>query len=242
MTDEKTNLSVYCFLIEKAVFTFAASMNNLKEFISGIRNDYGISELDEKTVNKNPFVQFEKWMEDAIASQSEEPNALVLSTVSASGKPSSRVVLLRGFDEDGFVFYTNYQSKKGQDLSVNPHACLNFFWHKVQRQVIIKGSAEKIDVKASDLYFNSRPRESQIGAWASDQSKPVESRKEIEKKFSMFEERYKNTDVLRPPHWGGYIVMPAEFEFWQGRANRLHDRILFSKQGSGEWKIQRLNP
>jgi pyridoxamine 5'-phosphate oxidase len=217
-------------------------MNTLKEYISGLRTDYGISELDEKTVDKNPFVQFEMWMEDAIARQTDEPNAMVLATVTSGGKPSARIVLLRGFDENGFVFYTNYQSNKGQDLNVNPSACLHFFWHKVQRQVIIKGTAEKIDTKSSDLYFNSRPRESQLGAWASDQSKPVESRKEIERKFSMYEEKYKNADVMRPPHWGGYVVKPSEFEFWQGRENRLHDRIHFSKDEKDKWKIQRLNP
>jgi pyridoxamine 5'-phosphate oxidase len=207
--------------------------------ISEIRKDYTKSMIDPSTFPDNPVEQFRTWLGEAIASQVNEPTAMVLSTVSKN-KPSSRVVLLKEIVDSGFVFYTNYESEKGREIAENPNVCLNFFWAELERQVRIEGIAAKVSRAVSEKYFKSRPKESQIGAWASPQSQVIESRKEIEENVKKFAERFKNGIEL-PPNWGGYVVEPNYLEFWQGGASRLHDRVIFEKQND-LWKKKRLAP
>lgn len=216
-------------------------MENTAKFIYGLRTDYGTGNLDEKTARANPFEQFEIWLNEAIASQTDEPNAMVVTTVSGESKPSSRIVLLRGFDRNGLVFYTNYESQKGREIAENNHVALLFFWAKLERQIRIEGKISKISRQKSREYFSSRPRESQIGAWASAQSREIESRNELEEKTLQLEKKFANCDIPCPPFWGGYIVKPESFEFWQGRKSRLHDRLKYLKIKSG-WQIERLSP
>lgn len=201
-----------------------------------------MEELSEKNADKNPIKQFGSWMQLALEKEVNEPNAMNLSTVNKKGRPSSRIVLLRGFDNSGFVFYTNYMSKKGAELLSNPYAALTFFWAELEKQVRIEGKTFKISKIRSDAYFRSRPRESQIGAWASYQSSELKSRDELEKKVINLTEKYNGKPIPRPPHWGGYYLVPDKFEFWQGRSNRLHDRILYQKQKGNKWKVSRLSP
>jgi pyridoxamine 5'-phosphate oxidase len=202
------------------------------------RRNYERHELTEDKISPNPFEQFGWWFEDASQGEIIEPNAMVLSTVSAEGKPSSRVVLLKAFDENGFVFYTNYKSKKGQNITENPHACLLFYWDKLERQVRIEGKVEKIAVQLSEQYFSARPYESRLSAVVSDQSEEITNRAFLEDKLLAIQ----NAGVVkRPEHWGGYIIHPNYFEFWQGRASRLHDRIVYELE-NGSWKIKRLAP
>lgn len=209
--------------------------------ISQIRIDYSSRTFDEKDAVRNPFLQFEVWMNEALQSEVIEPNAFVLSTVDDQNHPSSRIVLLRGFDQDGFVFFTNYLSRKGQEISTNPNVCLNFFHQPLERQIRIEGSIEKISTEASDEYFNSRPKGNRLGAWASNQSEKITSREVLELKQVELEKKFSDGNIPRPPHWGGYICKPSYFEFWQGRESRLHDRISYEKQGS-QWNIARLSP
>jgi pyridoxamine 5'-phosphate oxidase len=214
----------------------------MKEFLSKLRKDYGKMGLSEKDLNPDPFRQFEKWFTEAANAEVTEPNAFTLSTVSKEGIPSSRIVLLRNFDYKGFYFYTNYNSDKAQDIAENPFVCMNFFWTDMERQIRIQGRAEKISTLESIDYFKSRPRASQIGAWASDQSKPISSRDELEQKVKEFEARFKGRDVEKPPFWGGFRIVPVLFEFWQGRPSRLHDRFRFTPRADKSWEITRLNP
>ncbi|MFM9027895.1 MAG: pyridoxamine 5'-phosphate oxidase, partial [Bacteroidota bacterium] len=186
--------------------------------------------------------QFELWMRHAIDAKVEEPNAMTLATSGKGGVPDARVVLLRDLDRKGFVFFTNYTSRKGKELTVNKRVCLNFFWPELQRQVRILGRVEKITSKASDSYFNSRPRQSQIGAWASLQSEVLDSRAELEERFVFFEKKFQGKKVPRPAFWGGYRVVPEQIEFWQGRRSRLHDRICYLRSKVGRWKHVRLYP
>lgn len=210
--------------------------------IAAIRKEYKIQSLDEKDVHKDPIRQFEKWWNDVLGSTIEEVNAMTLATATRNGKPSARIVLLKGFTNDGFIFFTNYESHKGLDLLENPEASLVFFWKELERQVRIDGLTEKISKGESDAYFNSRPEGSKVGAWASPQSKVISSRKIIEENVSATEKKFAGTEIQRPPHWGGYIVKPAVIEFWQGRPNRLHDRIQYTKLENAAWKIERLAP
>ena len=209
--------------------------------ISSIRKDYQLKSLSETDVHSDPIIQFSQWWEDALTSKIDEVNAMALSTVTPEGKPSARIVLLKGFDEHGFVFFTNYESEKGVHLSINPFASLVFFWKELERQVRIEGPCEKISAEESDLYFHSRPLGSRIGAWASPQSRVIEGRKDLEDNLKNLEGRFTTEDVPRPPHWGGFVVIPETIEFWQGRSSRLHDRIVYSKGEEG-WSIVRLAP
>jgi pyridoxamine 5'-phosphate oxidase len=212
-----------------------------KASVADLRINYVTNELLEKNVFNDPVQQFEIWFKDAKDSGIREPNAMVLSTIE-DNKPSSRVVLLKGFDPEGFVFYTNYLSDKGIQMAETPFVSLNFFWDILERQVRIEGAVEKVSDKDSDEYYWSRPRGSQIGAWVSNQSSVVETREVLQEKLDYFEAKFKDTEVIpRPPHWGGYLVRPEKIEFWQGRPNRLHDRLLFSHNGAA-WKIERLSP
>jgi pyridoxamine 5'-phosphate oxidase len=210
--------------------------------ISRIRKTYSQKALSENDIAANPFLQFDKWWEEALASSIEEVNAMTLATASADGVPSARIVLLKGYSEDGFVFFTNYNSFKGKQLIENPKACLVFFWKELERQVRITGIVQKTSAGASDDYFYSRPITSQIGAAVSPQSTAIESREWLENRFAELELKVAESNVPRPDHWGGFIIKPVIIEFWQGRPSRLHDRIEYSLQESGEWKIERLAP
>ena len=209
--------------------------------ISSIRKDYQLQSLSESDVKQNPIEQFGKWWDEAVSSEIDEVNAMTLATVNAEGRPSARIVLLKGFDEKGFVFYTNYESNKGEQLSVNPYASLVFFWKELERQVRIEGTCEKVSEQESDDYFHSRPIGSQLGACASPQSSIIESRSVIENNLEKLQDQYKDIEIPRPAHWGGFRVVPHAIEFWQGRSSRLHDRIKFLKENQS-WKIVRLAP
>jgi pyridoxamine 5'-phosphate oxidase len=199
------------------------------------------NELNETSVDKNPFVQFTKWYECVLNSKLNEPTSMMLSTADVNGNPSARIVLLKDIDESGFIFYTNYGSRKGKDLKENPKAALTFFWDELRRQIRIEGRIEKISRESSKEYFSSRPHESQIGAWVSEQSSVIPNREILENKFDELEEKFGNKEIPLPEFWGGYKVIPNYFEFWQGRENRLHDRICYNKEND-EWKIFRIAP
>jgi len=198
--------------------------------------------LSEKDVLPNPFRQFDKWWQEAIHCNLEEVNAMTLATATADGMPDARIVLLKGFDEKGFTFFTNYNSAKGVELLENPRASLVFFWKELERQIRISGLISLTSEKVSDDYFNSRPEGSRIGAWASPQSEAIESREWLEQNEKKFQEEWAGRKITRPPHWGGYLVKPVRMEFWQGRPSRLHDRLLYTLQPNGSWKIERLAP
>ncbi|MDP4218664.1 MAG: pyridoxamine 5'-phosphate oxidase [Bacteroidota bacterium] len=210
--------------------------------IAGIRKEYRLQSLSEDDVHADPIPQFAKWWGEAIASGIEEANAMTLATASADGMPDARIVLLRGFDEKGFIFFTNYQSAKGQELLTNPRACLVFFWKELERQVRISGLTVSVSDQENDEYFHSRPEGSRIGAWASPQSEVIENRNWLEENERKMRERFSGGMIERPPHWGGYRVRPTHIEFWQGRPSRLHDRILYLLQKNGTWKVSRLAP
>jgi len=212
------------------------------EHISNIRKDYSKSTLDIDTIGKDPVSQFEKWFQEALSSGIPEPNALTLSTVSEDGRPSGRIVLLKGVERGKFVFYSNYQSQKGKELDKNPACGLTFFWAELERQVRIEGIASRSDAMASEKYFQSRPRESQVGAWASPQSAIISNREILEERVKKIQEKFKGQEKLpKPNQWGGFEVEPLKIEFWQGRSNRLHDRIVFTKV-DGAWQLHRLAP
>jgi pyridoxamine-phosphate oxidase len=210
--------------------------------IADIRKDYRLQSLHEKDVDPDAFKQFDKWWREAIHSEIDEVNAMTLATASADGVPSARIVLLKGYDEKGFVFFTNYESFKGKELAQNPRACLVFFWKELERQVRITGLVEKVSAEESDVYFNSRPQGSRIGAWVSPQSQVIKNREWLDEKAKELTEKYATEPLTRPPHWGGYRVKPICIEFWQGRASRLHDRIRYTLGEDGRWTIERLAP
>jgi pyridoxamine 5'-phosphate oxidase len=217
-------------------------MSIIQKQIAVLRRDYSALELDEKSVMSNPFRQFEFWMEQALEAELQDANAMTLATSGAGSQPDLRIVLLRGVDKNGFTFFTNYKSRKGTELSANKKACLNFFWPELQRQVRIAGTVRKVSAKDSDAYFATRPRESQIGAWASHQSETLRDRRELMDVFEQYVAKFRNKTVPRPAYWGGYVLVPSSIEFWQGRPNRLHDRIFFERKKDGRWKKSRLSP
>lgn len=210
--------------------------------IAAIRKNYSKQALADESVSAHPMEQFSKWLEEALQAEAAEATALVLSTVNAAGKPSARVVLLKNVSPDGFIFYTNYNSRKGRDLAVNPFAAITFFWPALERQVRVEGKVAKVAPQVSDDYFHSRPKGSQIGAWASPQSQPIASRELLEEADKAYTEQFAGaTQIPRPAHWGGYQLQPERIEFWQGRPNRLHDRIVYELQDNN-WHISRLAP
>lgn len=216
-------------------------MELTKEMLQSLRQDYRAAELSEKDADKNPIKQFEKWFAAAIDAQLYEPNVMTLATADKNGKPNARIVLLKGFDENGFSFYTNYLSQKGKELKKNPQACLVFFWAELERQVRIEGKIEKLSKEASEKYFHSRPIGSQIGAIVSPQSQIIIDRRILEEKVEELTTQYEGKTIPKPAHWGGYIVKPTAIEFWQGRTSRLHDRIKYDLI-NGKWKTNRLAP
>jgi pyridoxamine 5'-phosphate oxidase len=210
--------------------------------LASLRKEYSSQSLMESDVAAEPLVQFGAWWSHAINSQIDDVNAMVLSTASSDGVPSARIVLLKGFDKRGFVFFTNYQSYKAMQLDENPKACLVFFWKELERQVRITGLVNKLAENESDEYFLSRPKGSQIGAWTSPQSQIIASRDWLDEEYLKRSAEFKEKQLVRPPHWGGYVVTPVIVEFWQGRPSRLHDRIQYSLQEDASWKIERLAP
>ncbi len=206
------------------------------------KNEETREELDEKSVDPNPINLFQRWFDEAIASGSRLPDAMTLATANKDGKPSARMVLLKQVDDEGFVFYTNYRSDKARELEENPQAALVFYWTQLDRQVRVEGRVGRVSASESDEYFETRPRESQIGAAASPQSEVIESREVLEKNWREVDERFRDRPVDRPAHWGGYRLKPERIEFWQNRAGRLHDRILYELQADGSWSIKRLAP
>ena len=209
--------------------------------IASIRRDYQLATLDESSTSAHPMSQFEHWWEEAIASNIDEVNAFVLSTIDANRAPASRVVLLKGYTPEGFIFFTNYESNKGIEMEAHPVVAINFFWKELERQVRITGSVQKIASSESEAYFHSRPVSSQIGAWSSPQSQVIPNRAFLENLVASNTEKYASGIVPLPPHWGGYIVHPTQMEFWQGRSSRLHDRIRYTLSNN-EWIKERLAP
>jgi len=215
----------------------------MQKDLGDYRKSYEKKALLESEVGDNPLALFQQWFHEVEASQSaDEPNAMSLSTLGADGYPKTRVVLLKRFTHEGFIFYTNYQSEKGKAMEEHPEVCLSFFWPVLERQVIIKGRAERLAQNLSEGYFESRPRGSQLGAWASDQSQAVAAPELLEERLKYCENEYEGKEVPKPPQWGGYLVRPVSLEFWQGRPNRLHDRLLFVLQEDFNWVIDRLAP
>ena len=221
--------------------------------IADIRKDYKLASLEEADVASNPIDQFTRWWNEAVASQIDEVNAMTLATVNAAGVPAARIVLLKGYNPEGFIFFTNYESDKGKNLAQNPNAALVFFWKELERQIRIEGTVQKVSAQESDRYFNSRPASSRIGAWASPQSAVIENRLVIEQNVERYTSIFANDSIERPDHWGGYIVKPTSIEFWQGRSSRLHDRIRYKLETSdynaatytrtdANWTIERLAP
>jgi pyridoxamine 5'-phosphate oxidase len=211
------------------------------DHVARLRREYARAGLKESGAEEVPVEQFRRWFDEALAANLHEPNAMTLATATPDGRPSARVVLLKGFDERGFVFYTNYEGRKAKELEINPYCALVFYWGELERQVRIEGRASRVPDKESDAYFEGRPRGSQLGAWASEQSRPVRDRGALEDRLRELEAGYEGREVPRPPFWGGYRVEPETIEFWQGRENRLHDRLSY-RRSDGLWRRERLQP
>ncbi len=215
----------------------------MEKDLSNYRKSYQKGQLLKATAPENPLELFQKWFHEVEEfGNTEEPNAMTLATIGKDSFPKSRVVLLKKLTWEGFIFYTNYKSEKGKAIAENPNVCLSFFWQGLEQQVIVKGMAEKIAANLSDGYFESRPNGSKLGAWASNQSEIIEKREVLEDNLKRFEEKFKNQEIPRPEHWGGYLVKPVSIEFWQGRDNRMHDRLRYILQDDFSWKIERLAP
>ncbi|NEP14296.1 MAG: pyridoxamine 5'-phosphate oxidase [Symploca sp. SIO2C1] len=210
--------------------------------VADLRTDYTYEVLSETNAYSNPFEQFQTWFSQALEAGLPDPNAMTLATAGSDGKPSARIVLLKDYDERGFVFFTNYKSHKGQQLLENPWGALVFWWVQLERQVRIEGKVEKVSDGESDAYFKSRPQGSQLAACASEQSQVIDNRQVLEQRLEQLQEEYEGKEVIRPPHWGGFRVIPVEIEFWQGRPSRLHDRLLYRRSEDGRWEMQRLSP
>ena len=209
--------------------------------LADLRKEYTLAGLSKKDLDPDPLRQFQKWLQQALEVIAE-PNAMILSTADQTGRPSSRVMLLKGVDERGFSFFTNYESRKARELTENPRAAITFFWGPLERQVCITGDISKLSRAESESYFKSRPRGNRLGAWASKQSQVVANRSELEERMKKVEESYPTDDIPTPPHWGGYLLTPLRVEFWQGRPNRLHDRFGYTKTAKNEWRLERLSP
>jgi pyridoxamine 5'-phosphate oxidase len=209
--------------------------------VARLRKEYTRSGLKESDAAPDPIEQFRRWFDEALTADLHEPNAMTLATATPDGRPSARIVLLKGFDEQGFVFYTNYEGRKGGELVANPRAAMVFYWGELERQVRIEGQVSRVPDEDSDAYFEGRPRGSQLGAWASEQSRPVRDRGALQERLRELEAEYEGREVPRPPFWGGYRVKPETIEFWQGRENRLHDRLVY-RYSDGLWRRERLQP
>lgn len=214
----------------------------MSKSIADLRQEYSLQRLNKTDAHPNPFEQFTVWFDQAVAAKLPEPNAMTLATATPDGKPSARMVLLKGYDERGFVFYTNYKSRKGQQLLANPWGAIAFWWTQLERQVRIEGQIEQVSAEESDAYFHSRPQDSQLGAWASEQSQVIDSREVLEQRLQQLKKEYETKTIPRPPYWGGFRLIPVAIEFWQGRPSRLHDRLLYQRTAEGSWMIQRLSP
>jgi pyridoxamine 5'-phosphate oxidase len=217
-------------------------MDTMPPDLTGLRNEYAAHGLRRADLHSNPLQQFGAWFAAALAADIRDVNAMSLATATPDGKPSVRIVLLKGFDERGFAFFTNYDSEKAREIDANPYAALVFYWAQLERQVRISGAVEKTSREDSAAYFHSRPVGSQLGAWVSKQSEVIDARQILDARLTEMTERFENGDIPLPPHWGGYRVKPDKFEFWQGRPNRLHDRFRYSLQADGTWLIDRLAP
>ncbi|HTA81315.1 MAG TPA: pyridoxamine 5'-phosphate oxidase [Bacteroidia bacterium] len=216
-------------------------MSDWKKDIASIHHQFEAGELNESVMDRNPILQFEKWFAIALEENVEEQNSFVLSTATPNGVPSARVVLLKGVDTRGFIFFTNYESRKGKELEENPHACMTFYWPTLHRQIRIEGEVQRVSEKESKEYFHSRPKASQAGAYISPQSQPISSRKELDEKHAAFMAQHESIEIPAPEYWGGYRIIPKHFEFWQGRTNRLHDRIAYTLD-KDKWRIYRIAP
>lgn len=210
--------------------------------LQDIRQEYKYSRLDEADLSASPFELFSRWFEQVLHSELAEPTAMTLATASPGGQPSARIVLLKGFSPEGFSFYTNYESRKGRELEENPRAALLFYWKELERQVRLEGSVHREEAAASDAYYLSRPLGSRLGAWASPQSREIPDRAFLDREVARIEKRFENEEPHRPPFWGGYLLKPTRFEFWQGRENRLHDRFQYTLESDGSWSRARLAP
>jgi pyridoxamine 5'-phosphate oxidase len=210
--------------------------------IAAIRQEYVLASLNEEETFDDPILQFQKWFQEAVNAEIDDVNAFSLATVDATGKPHNRIVLLKGLEDEQFVFFTNYHSHKGREIEMNPHVALNFYWVELQRQVRIEGQAQKISHHASEAYFHSRPVESQLGAWASHQSDVLKHRTDLDRRFEELKQKYEGQKVPCPPHWGGYAITAHRVEFWQGRMSRMHDRIAYERRADQSWSRCRLNP